>query len=67
MTRGNNGNKGEQGVTKREPVLTVCQSDNGHIERELFRNSSGFRFNVNFVDWTSVLVLEASLNFTYIL
>ena len=48
-------------------ILTVCQSENGQIERELIRNSSGFRFNVSFVDWTSVLVLEASLNFTYIL
>ena len=45
------------------------KSENGQIERELFRDSSGFRFNVSFVDWTSVFVksvLEASLNFTYI-
>ena len=51
-------------------ILTVCQSENGQIERELFRNSSGFRFNVSFVDWTSVFVksaLETVLNFTYIL
>ena len=50
-------------------ILSACQSENGQIERELFRNSSGFRFNVSFVDWTSVFVksvLEASLNFTYV-
>ena len=50
-------------------VLTACRSENGQIERELFRNSCGLRFNVSFVDWTSVFVksvLEASLNFTYV-
>ena len=50
-------------------VLTACRSENDQIERELFRNSCGLRFNVSFVDWTSVFVksvLEASLNFTYV-
>ena len=49
-------------------TLTACQSENGQIKSELFRNSSGFS-NVSFVDWTSVFVksvLEASLNFTYV-
>ena len=42
-------------------ILTVCQSENGQIERELFRNSSGFRFNVSFVDWASFFSLNLSL------
>ena len=40
------------------------------VREKVFRNSSGFRFNVSFVDCTSVFVksvLEASLSFTYIL
>ena len=41
-------------------ILTACQSENGQIERELFRNSCGFRFNVSFVDWTSVFVMYRS-------
>ena len=44
-------------------ILTACQSENGQIEREFFRNSSGFRFNVSFVDWASVFVKS---NFTYV-
>ena len=39
------------------------------VREKVFRNSSGFRFNVSFVDCTSVFVksvLEASLNFTYV-
>ena len=40
------------------------------VTEKVFRNSSGFRFNVSFVDCTPVFVksvLEASLSFTYIL
>ena len=40
------------------------------VREKVFRNSSGFRFNVSFVDYTSVFVisvLEVSLSFTYIL
>ena len=40
------------------------------MREKVFRNSSGFRFNVSFVDCTSVFVksvLETSLSFTYIL
>ena len=40
------------------------------VRDKVFRNSSGFRFNVSFVDCTSVFVisvLEVSLSFTYIL
>ena len=40
------------------------------VREKVFRNSSGFRFNVSFVDCTSVFVksvLEASISFTYIL
>ena len=37
------------------------------MREKVFRNSSGFRFNLSFVDCTSVFVksvLEASLSFT---
>ena len=40
------------------------------VREKAFSNSSGFRFNVTFVDCTSVFVksvLETSLSFTYIL
>ena len=40
------------------------------MREKVFRNSSGFRFNVSFVDCTSVFVksvLETPLSFTYIL
>ena len=40
------------------------------VREKVFRNSSGFRLNVSFVDCTSVFVksvLEMSLSFTYIL
>ena len=42
------------------------------MREEVFRNSSGFGFNVSFVDCTSrsvfvKSVLETSLSFTYIL
>ena len=40
------------------------------VKEKVFRNSSGFRFNVSFVDCKSVFVksvLETSLSFTYIL
>ena len=40
------------------------------MREKVFRNSSGFRFNVSFVDCTSVFVksvLETSLSFIYIL
>ena len=39
------------------------------VREKVFRNSSGFRFNVSFVDCTSMFVkpvLETSLSFTYI-
>ena len=39
------------------------------MREKVFRNSSGFRFNVSFVDCSSVFiksVLETSLSFTYI-
>ena len=45
-------------------------SVNVRVREKLFRNSSGFRFDVSFVDCTSVFVksvLETSLSFTYIL
>ena len=34
------------------------------VTKKVFRNSSGFKFNVSFVDWTSVFgksVLEAKV------
>ena len=39
------------------------------MREKVFRNSSGFRFNVSFVDCTSVFVksvLEASLSFPHV-
>ena len=39
------------------------------VSEKVFRNSGGFRFNVSFVDCTSVFVksvLETSLSFTYL-
>ena len=39
------------------------------VREKVFRNSGGFRFNVSFVDCTSMFVkpvLETSLSFTYI-
>ena len=45
--------------------LTACQCENGQSERESVKKQySGFRFNVSFVDWTSVFVkfvLEAKV------
>ena len=54
------------------PFLLFNKYENGlESERESVQiNSSGFRFNVSFVDCTSVFVksvLETSLSFTYIL
>ena len=40
------------------------------VREKVFRNSSRFRFNVSFVDRTSVFVksvLETSLSFAYVL
>ena len=40
------------------------------MREKVFRNSSGFRFYVSFVNWTSVFVksvLEAPLSFSYTL
>ena len=40
------------------------------VREKVFGNNKGFRFNVSFVDWTSVLAksdLEASLSFTNIM
>ena len=40
------------------------------VREKVFGNNKGSRFNVSFVDWTSVLVksdLEASLSFTNIM
>ena len=42
----------------------------GLVREKVFGNNKGSRFNVSFVDWTSVLVksdLEASLSFTNIM
>ena len=51
--------------------LTACQSMRMvRVREKVFRNSSGFRFNVSFADCTPVFVksvLETSLSFTYIL
>ena len=51
-------------------VLTACHYENVRVREKVLTNSSGFRFNVSFVDCTSVFVksvLETSLSFTYIL
>ena len=40
------------------------------VREKVFRNGSGFRFNISFVDCTSVFIKsvpETSLSFTYIL
>ena len=40
------------------------------VREKVLGNNSRYRFNLSFVDWTSVFVksvLEASLSFTYIL
>ena len=51
--------------------LTACHYENLWFAREkVFRNSSGYGFNVSFVNCMSVFVksvLQASLSFTHIL
>ena len=67
-------------LTRFSQILSDTDSDvkikdqffsvNVRVRKKLFRNSSGFRFDVSFVDCTSVFVksvLETSLSFTYIL
>ena len=67
-------------LTRFSQILSDTDSDvkmkdqffsvNVRVREKLFRNSRGFRFDVSFVDCTSVFVksvLETSLSFTYIL